>query len=43
MAVFPYEVLKEFTTAVFLSMNCSKADAQKATDVLLAADLRGVD
>lgn len=43
MQVFPYEVLKEFTTTLFLKMNCSEADAQKATDVLLAADLRGVD
>lgn len=43
MYVFPYEVLKEFTKNVFLQMNCSTADALKATDVLLAADLRGVD
>ena len=43
MHVFPYEVLKEFTTNVFLQMNCSMSDALKATDVLLTADLRGVD
>ena len=43
MQVFPYMTLKEFTTNVFLQMTCSGSAAQKASDVLLAADLRGVD
>lgn len=43
MQVFSYQKLKEFTENVFLKMNCSAADARKATDVLLSADLRGVD
>ncbi len=43
MQVFPYEALKAFTTSVFLAMNCSEADARKGADVLLAADLRGID
>ncbi len=43
MQIFPYSVLKDFTTNVFLQMNCSSSNAEKASDVLLAADLRGVD
>ena len=43
MQVFSYAALKAFTTSVFLSMECSEADARKGADVLLAADLRGVD
>ena len=43
MQIFPYSVLKDFTMNVFLHMVCSRADAEKASDVLLAADLRGVD
>lgn len=43
MKVVSYKALKKFTTAVFLKMNCPAADAEKATDILLAADLRGID
>ncbi len=42
-AHFPYSQLSKFTQAVFLKIGCSKADAQLATEVLLAADLRGID
>ncbi len=35
--------LRKFTTDVFLAMGCSAAHAQLAADVLLKADLRGVD
>ena len=43
MQVFAHQVLKEFTENVFLQMGCPTADAQKAADVLISADLRGVD
>lgn len=43
MKVISYAALKKFTTAVFLKMDCPAADAEKATDILLAADLRGID
>src|SRR5574343_357650 len=43
MQVFPYEQLYRFTQDVFLAMGCSKTDATTATEVLLAADLRGID
>ncbi|HTE02084.1 MAG TPA: Ldh family oxidoreductase [Mucilaginibacter sp.] len=35
--------LREFTENIFTAMGCSKAHAQLATDVLLKADLRGID
>lgn len=35
--------LRTFTEAIFQSIGCSEADAQLAADVLLSADLRGVD
>ncbi len=35
--------LTEFTKAVFIKMGCSLEHAQLATDVLIQADLRGVD
>lgn len=40
---FSAEQLHDFTKRVFLKMGCPEADAQQASDVLLAADLRGVD
>jgi len=40
---FSEQQLREFTTNVFLKMGCPKADAHLATDVLLRADLRGID
>ncbi|MDH5475126.1 MAG: Ldh family oxidoreductase [Cyclobacteriaceae bacterium] len=38
-----YEDLKNFTNNVFLKMGCPTADAELATEVLLNADLRGID
>ena len=43
MQHFPYEALREYTTNVFTGMGCPRADAELATDVLLSADLRGID
>ncbi len=43
MAVYTYEQLFEFTQQVFTLMGCSDSDAFKATEVLLSADLRGID
>lgn len=43
MQIFTYETLRKFTQTVFLRLGCSEVHAEKATDVLLAADLRGVD
>lgn len=41
--MFPYPQLHQFTRQIFQSIGCSEADATLATDVLLSADLRGVD
>jgi len=41
--MFSYQNLHQFTKAIFQSIGCSSEDAQLATDVLLSADLRGVD
>lgn len=35
--------LRQFSEAVFRKMGCSDSDARQASDVLIAADLRGVD
>jgi LDH2 family malate/lactate/ureidoglycolate dehydrogenase len=35
--------LQSFTESVFKAIGCSDADARQATDVLLKADLRGID
>ncbi len=43
MRVYTYEQLFQFTQKVFGAMGCSSADALKATQVLLSADLRGID
>ncbi|BDD00046.1 Ldh family oxidoreductase [Persicobacter psychrovividus] len=40
---FSYDKLKNFTQQVFLKMGCSQEHAEQAADVLLNADLRGVD
>src|SRR5699024_3983358 len=40
---FPYHKLHVFTKSIFLKIGCSEKDAEKATEVLLSADLRGVD
>lgn len=43
MSVFPLQQLLTFTEDVFLSMGISDEDAISAANVLLSADLRGVD
>lgn len=43
MQHFAYSDLRDFTRNVFLSLGCPEADAELAADVLLKADLRGVD
>lgn len=40
---FEYNKVWDFTNEVFLKMGCTAADAKLATDVLVAADLRGID
>ncbi|MCW3073876.1 MAG: Ldh family oxidoreductase [Flaviaesturariibacter sp.] len=42
-AVFSYDRLVQFSKAVFSRIGCSQQDAQQATNVLLSADLRGID
>jgi LDH2 family malate/lactate/ureidoglycolate dehydrogenase len=42
-AVFHYEQLFYFTYRTFLAMGCPPADAALASEVLLSADLRGID
>ncbi len=41
--IFSHEALTEFCKAVFTQIGCSDKDASLATEVLLAADLRGID
>ncbi|MGQ1784007.1 MULTISPECIES: Ldh family oxidoreductase [unclassified Saccharicrinis] len=41
--MYTIQYLKEFTRDIFLKMGSSKEDAALAADVLLSADLRGVD
>lgn len=43
MTVYTYQQLHQFTFRVFTAMGCSSADALIATEVLLSADLRGID
>ncbi|WP_436517440.1 Ldh family oxidoreductase [Ekhidna sp. To15] len=40
---FSAEELKQFATKVFINIGCPEAEAQQAADVLVSADLRGVD
>ena len=40
---YEYDKVWEFTNEVFLRMGCSTADAKLASDVLVSADLRGID
>ena len=40
---FSYHHLREFTHEVFVRMGCSLEHADKASEVLLSADLRGID
>src|SRR3981189_1152404 len=41
--VFPIEVLRDFSTRIFLHFGVPKADAEQAADVLASADLLGID
>src|SRR5688500_14930653 len=41
--VFSYKSLRSFTSSVLQHMGCSQQDAALATEVLLSADLRGID
>ncbi len=41
--IFSEEHLRDFTESVFKAMGCSDAHSQLATDVLIKADLRGID
>ncbi|WP_053406772.1 Ldh family oxidoreductase [Persicobacter sp. CCB-QB2] len=41
--IFSVDKLQKFTQEVFLKMGCSPEHAQQATQVLLSADLRGID
>src|SRR5690349_8446219 len=41
--VYSYSDLKKFAYEVFLKIGCPEDQAQLATDVLLSADLRGID
>ncbi|WP_295116738.1 Ldh family oxidoreductase [uncultured Chitinophaga sp.] len=41
--LFSYEHLRTFTRSVFLKMGCSEVHAELASEVLVSADLRGVD
>ncbi len=43
MITRPYAQLRQFAHDVFVHMGCSEADAHLAADVLLHADLRGID
>lgn len=41
--IFSAEKLKQFATEVFIAIGCPKTEAIQAADVLVSADLRGVD
>jgi len=41
--MYKYEILKEFIVQVFTRMGCPGDQAQTAADVLITADLRGID
>jgi L-2-hydroxycarboxylate dehydrogenase (NAD+) len=41
--MYSYELLRDFAYKVFKKIGCSEADANIAADVLISADLRGVD
>jgi L-2-hydroxycarboxylate dehydrogenase (NAD+) len=43
VTTFSYEQLLEFSKNVFLKIGCNEEDALLATNVLLSADLRGID
>ena len=41
--IFSAEELEQFATKVFINIGCPEAEAQQAANVLVSADLRGVD
>src|ERR1700747_2349670 len=41
--IYPIEVLREFSTRIFLHFRVPQGDAIQAADVLASADLRGID
>jgi L-2-hydroxycarboxylate dehydrogenase (NAD+) len=41
--IYTYQQLKDFSLAIFAKIGCSPAEADLATEVLLRADLRGID
>jgi L-2-hydroxycarboxylate dehydrogenase (NAD+) len=41
--VFDYQILRSFTNQIFQHIGCSEIEAELATEVLLNADLRGID
>src|SRR5688572_32351836 len=41
--LFPFETLRTFALSIFKKIGCSDDQAKLATDVLLSADLRGID
>lgn len=41
--IYEYDKVWEFTNEVFLKMGCPSQDAKLAADVLVSADLRGID
>jgi LDH2 family malate/lactate/ureidoglycolate dehydrogenase len=41
--LFPYQQLQQFAYHIFMAMGCSHQHATTATQVLLSADLRGID
>jgi L-2-hydroxycarboxylate dehydrogenase (NAD+) len=40
---YTYSQLKDFTKAIFLKIGCSETHAEQAAEVLVTADLRGID
>jgi L-2-hydroxycarboxylate dehydrogenase (NAD+) len=41
--MYPFKTLHKFALSVFKKIGCNDEEAQLATDVLLSADLRGID
>ena len=41
--MIPYTYLQEFSKNVFLKLGCNESDAALASEVLISADLRGID
>jgi len=41
--IFTYELLKDFSFSIFKKIGCTDEEAELATEVLLKADLRGID